>query len=112
MPPGLFDRVVGNYKAIPGATVLYCVTISNSGTASASTLVGTDTLPATLSYVTGTLKSGADCATAAATEDDNSSGTDETDPVGASYTASAVSISRGSLATATSFAVTYQANVN
>jgi uncharacterized repeat protein (TIGR01451 family) len=101
-----------NFKAIPGARVQYCVTISNSGTASAATVVGTDTLPGALSYVAGSLKSGADCNTAVTAEDDNATGGDETDPIGASFASSTVSITRSSLATSTSFAVTYQANLN
>lgn len=101
-----------NFKTIPGARVQYCVTISNSGTASAGTVVGTDSLPGTLSYVTGSLKSGADCSSSATGEDDNAIGSDETDPIGASFASSSVTITRGSLAPSTSFAVTYQANVN
>lgn len=101
-----------NFKAIPGARVRYCLTIGNTGTASASSLVATDSLPATLSYVAGTLASGSDCATAATPEDDNTSGSDESDPVGASFTAGVVTINRSALAVSGSFAVTYQATIN
>lgn len=101
-----------NFKAIPGATLRYCVTIGNTGTATASTVVATDTLPAGLSYVTGSLLSGTDCASAATVEDDNATGADESDPVGASYSGGTVSIIRPSLATAGSFAVTYQVTIN
>ena len=100
-----------NFKAVPGAQVKYCVTISNSGTAAAGTLVATDTLPGTLSYTAGSIQSGTDCASAATSEDDDAAGADETDPVGASYASGTLSISRGSLPTSTSFAVTYRANV-
>ena len=99
------------FKAIPGAQLRYCVTISNSGTAAASTLVAADTMPGTLSYVAGSLQSGADCASAATAEDDNATGVDETDPVGASYAGTTINISRGSLAGANSFAVTYRVYV-
>lgn len=101
-----------NFKAIPGARVQYCVTISNSGTASASTVVGTDMLPGALSYVAGSLKSGTDCSTAATAEDDNATGGDESDPIGASFGSGTVTITRSSLATSASFAVIYQANLN
>ena len=101
-----------NWKAIPGATLRYCVTIGNSGTASASTVIATDSLPAMLSYVPGSLLSGADCASAATLEDDNATGTDESDPVGASYSAGTISIIRSSLPTGTAFAVTYRVSVN
>ncbi len=101
-----------NFKAIPGATLLYCVTIGNSGTATASTVVATDTLPGALTYVPGSLLSGADCASAATAEDDNATGTDESDPVGASYSGGTVSIIRSSLAPPGSFAVTYRVTIN
>lgn len=73
-----------NFKAIPGAQLRFCVTISNSGTATANSVVATDTLPAALTYVPGSMLSGADCASAATVEDDDAAGADETDPVGAS----------------------------
>ncbi|WP_374283722.1 hypothetical protein [Novosphingobium sp.] len=101
-----------NWKAIPGATLRYCVTIGNSGTASASTVIATDSLPAMLSYVPGSLLSGADCASAATAEDDNATGTDESDPVGVGYSAGTISVIRSSLPTGTSFAVTYRVTVN
>ena len=107
------DGVNGsNFKAIPGAQLKYCVTISNSGTASASTVVATDALPATLGYVPGSLTSGTDCASAATTEDDDSAGADESDPIGASYSGSTVTITRSILATSGSFAVTYRVTVS
>lgn len=45
-------------KAIPGATVEYCLIVANSGAASASTVVISDNLPAEVTYVTGTLRVG------------------------------------------------------
>lgn len=101
-----------NFKAIPGARVRYCLTIGNGGTASASNLAATDSLPATLSYVAGTLASGNDCASATTPEDDNASGGDESDPVGASFAGGIVTINRAVLAVSGSFAVTYQATIN
>lgn len=101
-----------NFKAIPGAQLKYCVTISNSGTASASTLIATDSLPATLGYVPGSLTSGTDCASAVTAEDDDTSGADESDPIGASASGSTVTIIRATLATPGSFAVTYRATVS
>jgi uncharacterized repeat protein (TIGR01451 family) len=101
-----------NFKAIPGAQLRFCVTISNSGTATASSVVATDTLPATLAYVPGSMLSGADCASAATAEDDDAAGADETDPLGASYSGSTISITRASLATSGSFAVTYRVTVS
>ena len=100
-----------NFKAIPGAQLRYCVTIGNSGTAAAGTVLATDSLPPNLIYVAGSLVSGSDCASAATTEDDDAAGSDETDPIGASYAGNTVTISRASLPTASSFAVQYQVTV-
>lgn len=101
-----------NFKAIPGAQLRFCVTISNSGSATASSVAAADPLPASLAYVPGSMLSGTDCASAATAEDDDASGADETDPVGASYSGSTISITRASLATAGSFAVTYRVTVS
>jgi uncharacterized repeat protein (TIGR01451 family) len=103
---------VTNFKAIPGAQLRFCVTISNSGTATASSVVATDSLPASLAYVPGSMLSGADCASAATAEDDDATGADETDPVGASYSGSTISIARANLATSGSFALTYRVTVS
>ncbi|WP_309621865.1 hypothetical protein [Novosphingobium sp.] len=100
-----------NYKAVPGAQLRYCVTIGNSGTASAGTVLATDSLPSDLTYVAGSLVSGSNCASAATAEDDDAAGSDETDPIGASFAGSTITISRASLPTATSFAVLYRVTV-
>ncbi len=48
-----------NPKAIPGATVEYCLVVSNAaGGAAASSVVLTDVVPAQTAYVTGSMKSG------------------------------------------------------
>lgn len=107
------DGVNGaNFKAVPGAQVRYCVTIANAGPAGAATLTASDSLPATLSYVPGSMTSGADCAAASTVEDDNASGSDESDPVGASFSGGTITISRASLAASSAFAVTYRATIN
>jgi uncharacterized repeat protein (TIGR01451 family) len=101
-----------NFKTLPGGVVQYCLTIGNSGNADASSVVAFDNLPGTLSYVPGSMRSGADCSTAATVEDDDTAGGDETDPVGASRSGAELTIQRGLLATGASFAVTYQATIN
>lgn len=100
-----------NFKSIPGAQLRYCVTIGNSGSAAAGTVQATDSLPADLIYVAGSMVSGSDCASAATAEDDDAAGSDETDPIGASYAGNTVTISRASLPTASSFAILYQVTV-
>lgn len=100
-----------NYKAVPGAQLRYCVTIGNSGTASAGTVLAADSLPSDLTYVAGSLVSGSNCASASTAEDDDAAGSDETDPIGASFAGNTITISRASLPTATSFAVLYRVTV-
>ena len=100
-----------NYKAVPGAQLRYCVTIGNSGTAPAGTVLAADSLPSDLTYVAGSLVSGSNCASAATAEDDDAAGSDETDPIGASFAGNTITISRASLPTATSFAVLYRVTV-
>lgn len=100
------------FKAIPGARVRYCVTVTNSGPANAGTVLATDPLPATLAYAAGSLRSGATCAAATTVEDDDASGDDEIDPTGASISGATITISRPTLSPASSFAVTYDATVN
>jgi len=101
-----------NFKTLPGGVVQYCLTIGNSGNADASAVVALDNLPGTLSYVSGSMRSGVDCTSAATVEDDDAAGGDETDPVGASRSGAALTIQRGLLTTGSSFAVTYQATIN
>lgn len=101
-----------DFKAIPGARVKYCVTISNTGPAAASAVLATDALPASLSYISGTMRSGADCASAVTVEDDDNVGADESDPTGASRSGATITISRPALAASSSFAFTYDATVN
>ncbi|MGB5723420.1 MAG: proprotein convertase P-domain-containing protein [Parasphingorhabdus sp.] len=57
------DPVSGttNPKRIPGAIVEYCILISNSGSASAGSIVATDSLTGAFTYTPGTLKSGSNC---------------------------------------------------
>ena len=100
-----------NAKAIPGALVRYCITFANPGTFAATTVVGSDNLPANVVYETGTLKSGATCGTAAATEDDDNSGANETDPVGASMSAGTATLSIPTLAGGSSQSFTYDVRV-
>ena len=87
-----------NAKAIPGATVQYCVLISNTGVSAASTVVATDAIPASLTYVAGSIKTGAACASAATG--------------GATITGSTITDNVGTLAAGASAALTYLATIN
>jgi hypothetical protein len=86
--------------------------ITNSGSAAATFLSATDTLPATLTFVSGSMRSGADCASAATVEDDDAAGGDESDPIGASISGNQLQISAGSLASSGALVVTFSATVN
>lgn len=107
------DGVSGsNPKSIPGATVRYCILATNTGTATAGNMTATDVLPADLTYVTGSMRTGSTCAGASAVEDDDNSGADETDPFGMSFTGTTVTGSAVTLAPAASIAMVFNATVN
>lgn len=99
-------------KAIPGAVLQYCILISNAGNADATALAATDTIPANVSYVTGSMNSGNNCNSATTPEDDNASGLDETDPIGASISGSTMTITNAALIASGSMALTYRVMVD
>jgi uncharacterized repeat protein (TIGR01451 family) len=99
-------------KAIPGAVIRYCILITNAGVGTATTVAASDPLPATMTFVPGSIRSGTSCAAAATVEDDNNSGTDETDPYGASFAGTTLSATTASMASAATFAITFDATVN
>lgn len=101
----------GNPFHLPGAVVRYCLTIANAGPGIAHTVAAGDTLPTSVTYTPGTLRSGATCATATTVEDDNAAGADESDPVGASISGASISVVRPFM-TVESFAVTFDVVVN
>lgn len=103
---------VSNPKALPGATVRYCISINNTGPGIAATINANDILSPRLTYIPGSMVSGANCATAATPEDDNAVGADETDPLGASVSGSTVTISRPFMLSGTSFSIVLNATVN
>ena len=97
---------------IPGATVRYCILITNTGQANAANVSANDNLPATISFVPGSILSGTTCANAATIEDDDAAGADESDPAGASFSGTTVNFSRTSIAGGETAAVTFRATVN
>ena len=108
------DPVSGttNPKRIPGAIVEYCILISNSGSASAGSVVATDNLTGAFTYTLGTMRSGSNCGSAATVEDDNNTGADESDPYGASLTGSTVTANAATLGPASTFALTFRVTVD
>jgi uncharacterized repeat protein (TIGR01451 family) len=103
---------IANPKAIPGAVLRYCILATNAGPATATSVSIVDPLPSFVTYSAGTMKSGADCATAATVEDDDNIGADESDPVGASVTATTITILQASLATGGVIALIFDAIIN
>lgn len=101
-----------NPKAIPGATMRYCITVTNAGPGIAAAIVGTDAIPASLTYVANSLRSGATCLATTTVEDDDNVGADETDPHGASVIGATVTITTASMISGNSFAVAFNATVN
>lgn len=86
-------------KAIPGAIVEYCILVSNTGVAGADSVVATDTLPASLAFVAGSIKSGTSCASS-------------TTAGGATFAGSTLTANIGTLAASSSFAVVFRVTVN
>lgn len=103
----------GNYpKAIPGALIEYCILLTNTGSASATSVIATDVLPPNFTFVPGTLTSGTNCASATTSEDDNASGADENDPFGASISAGTLTATASTLGASTSFAIKFRGTLN
>lgn len=101
-----------NPKAIPGAVIQYCITVTNPDSGTASNVAVNDVVPANMTFVPNSSRSGASCASAATVEDDDNVGADETDPNGAAISGSAwsgVAVTIGPLSTR---AFTFQATVN
>lgn len=110
------DGVSGaNPKSLPGAVTQYCLLVTNNGTtetAASNSVQAVDVIPATMTYVAGSLFSGTTCATATTAEDDNAAGADESDPFGISVTGSTVTGITTSLAAGGTFAIVFRATIN
>jgi uncharacterized repeat protein (TIGR01451 family) len=103
---------VTNPKAVPASTVRYCILVTNTGPGTSTAVSASDSLPAFVTYVAGSMRSGTACATAATVEDDNATGADESDPFGVSVTASTITGVTASLAANATFAMAFDAVVN
>ena len=110
----LSDPVNGttNPKRIPDAVVQYCILVSNGGSATANAVVATDSLNGPFSYRPGSMRSGSNCGSAITVEDDDATGSDESDPYGASLAGSTITATAASLAPASSFALTFQVTLD
>ncbi|WP_223181534.1 proprotein convertase P-domain-containing protein [Sphingopyxis sp. LK2115] len=101
-----------NPKAIPGATMRYCILVTNNGSGTATGIAIADALPASTTFVPGSLRSGASCAAATTVEDDNASGGDESDPFGASIAGSAIAASTATLAPGDAMAIAFTVTID
>lgn len=101
-----------NPKAIPGASLRYCILVTNPGTLAGTSIAATDLLPAGITYTPGTARSGAACAAATTVEDDDANGADETDPYGVSFLTGTLTATATTLAPGASFAITFDAVLN
>jgi uncharacterized repeat protein (TIGR01451 family) len=110
----LRDPVNGttNPKAIPGARVQYCMLVTNAGPLAASTIILTDPVPAEVTFVPGSMKSGTSCVGATTAEDDDNIGADDTDTVGASYAAPTIITLSTAIASGGTLALTFEALIN
>lgn len=101
-----------NPKYVPGAVVRYCVLVANSGGANHTNLAVSDPLPSALTVIAGSLRSGTDCASASTVEDDNNTGTDESDPAGMAISGTNVTGALPTLTAGATFAFVFDATVN
>lgn len=101
-----------NPKAIPGALIRYCLLVTNAGPATATQISVNDSLPANLTFVPGSIRSGTTCAGATTVEDDNAAGADESDPFGASWSGTVLNATTASLANGAAMAIRFDTNVN
>lgn len=104
-------------KAIPGATVRYCILVNNPGSATAQNVLASDALVQNITFVPGTLQSGTNCSGTLTAEDDDDAGADEADPFGISYDAAAspqgtVAGTAASLAPGGNFAIIFNVTVD
>jgi uncharacterized repeat protein (TIGR01451 family) len=106
-----------NPKAIPGATIEYCIQVSNSGSAAASNVIVTDAIPANTTYVAGSIVAGGTvtgpvCNADGVAEDDDAAGADETDPNGGSFAAGTVSTTVAGVGAGTTTTTIYRVTID
>ncbi|MEQ1509674.1 MAG: proprotein convertase P-domain-containing protein [Sphingopyxis sp.] len=99
-------------KMIPGAVVEYCLLASNAGSGTTTNVVITDSLPANVTYVTGSMTSAASCAAAGSAEDDDAAGADESDPFGMQLSGTTVGGTATSIGPSSAFAMRFRVTVN
>ena len=97
------SSAAGSHTTLPGDTVTYTITLSNTGTDGGTGLVISDPIPTNMTYKTGSITVGGAAKTDASGDD------------GADYnhtTAGAVTVSAATIAAGETITVTFQATVN
>lgn len=105
-------------KAIPGATVEYCLALTNAGPGVATNLVVSDLLPTTVTYVPNSLRVGGISLTGGCTldglvtEDNDAIGADESDLYGGSFDGTTVRATLPTVAPLIALNVSFLVTVN
>jgi uncharacterized repeat protein (TIGR01451 family) len=104
-------------KAIPGATVEYCIQIANAGPGTATDVAMTDAIPANSTYIPGSLYVdgttllGA-CVGDGSNEDDDATGTDDADGVVGSFSGNTVRSSIATISPLTTRTTRFRVTIN
>lgn len=106
-----------NPKAIPGATIEYCLTVTNAGPGTGTGVVLADAVPAGTTYISNSLTVGTPgiagaCTLLGTTEDDDTSGADESDPYGGSFDGTTVKANIPTLSVNVPLAASFRVTVN
>jgi uncharacterized repeat protein (TIGR01451 family) len=99
-------------KAVPGAQIRYCVLVTNNGGAVQTNIAAVDPLPSSVTFVAGSMRSGASCSAATAVEDNDVAGADDSDPFGMSFSSAIVSGTAATLAVGARFAMVFDVTIN
>ncbi len=113
-------RGTTNPLAVPGALIEYCIEVANSGSAAASGITFSDTLPAATAWAIGAnqnfrvggAKAGGVCDDTGTVEDEDAAGADESDVNGGSQAGGIVSASIPAVPASTSATVKFRVTVN
>jgi uncharacterized repeat protein (TIGR01451 family) len=106
-----------NPHPIPGAVVEYCMRINNAGPGTASNVTVSDIVPANSTFVPGSISVGTAgllgaCILLGTSEDDNNTGSDETDLYGGSFDGTTIRATLPSVAASTAMSVAFRVTVN
>lgn len=104
-------------RSVPGAVIEYCIVMQNSGSASATALQISDTVPTHTTFVSGSIRSNGTvtsgvCNADGAIEDDDASDAGEPDTATGSYVAGVVSVALASVAAGETRTALFRATID